>query len=382
VATRKAWKTGRLVALVGIIIVLGLASLGCVRGLAPIGWSGGAEQNGKIFVGARDGTLTAITVDDLSRQKGEVLTGKSQGGLFGCSAVYGGGCSSGSSAVAIYGTPAFAADLVYIAGYNGRVYAYNTENLAVRWVYPRDAFLEPIVGSVVTDGARLYFGDSSGTVYALDATTGDLVWSQTTGDKVWGTAAVVDGTVYIGSFDKKLYALDAADGTVKWTFEAGGSFIATPVVRDGVVYVGAFDRSFYALDAATGTEKWSFRAGNWFWSKPVIVNDVIYAPSLDGNVYALRPDGALLTKYDLGSPVPSAPVVFGTDVIVANDAGTVYKIDTAAKQLTTLATLEETTIDGPVLLYDGIIYIQNSKYELVRIDASSGAQLTAVPLVS
>ena len=380
--TRKARKTGRLLLLIGLVLVIGLGSLGCVRGLAPIGWSGGAVDSGKIFVGARDGTLTAVSLADGSRQKGEALKGQSQGGLFGCSAVYGGGCSGASSVVAIYGTPAFANGLVYIAGYNGKVYAYNVDNLATRWVYPRDGYIEPIVGSVVTDGVLVYFGDTSGTVYALDSVTGDLVWSYQTGDKIWGTPAIVQGALYVGSFDKKFYALNASDGSVKWTFEADGSFIAAPVVSDGVVYVGAFDRKFYAIDAATGAEKWSYQAGNWFWSRPVIANGIIYAASLDGKVYALKRDGSLVTSYDLGEPIPSAPAVSGTSVIVANNAGTVYKIDTLSNQMATLATLDKVTIDGPITVNDGIIYIQNSEYQLIRINVNDGSVMQPLSLVS
>jgi len=382
VETKKARKTGRLLLLIGLVLVIGLGSLGCVRGLAPIGWSGGAVESGKIFVGSRDGTLTAVSLADGSRQKGEVLKGQSQGGLFGCSAVYGGGCSGASSAVAIYGTPAFANGLVYIAGYNGKVYAYNVDNLATRWVYPRDGYIEPIVGSVVTDGILVYFGDTSGTVYALDSITGDLVWSYQTGDKIWGTPAVVQGVLYVGSFDKIFYALKADDGTVKWTFEADGSLIAAPVVSDGVVYVGAFDRKFYAIDAATGAEKWSYQAGNWFWSRSIIANNIIYAASLDGKVYALKRDGSLVKSYDLGEPISSAPVVSGTFVIVANNAGTVYKIDTTSNQMATLATLDKVTIDGPIAVDEGIIYIQNSDFQLIRINVNDGSVMQPLSLVS
>ena len=380
---RKYLKKGRYLVFLGFIVAIALGALGCVKGLAPIGWSGGATENGTIYVGARDGTLTAVDIADSSRQKAEALKGQSQGGLFGCNAAYGEGCSGAVSHVAIYGTPAFAGDLVYIGGYNGKVYAYSTSNLAVRWVYPRDTYVKPIVGSVVTDGSQVYFGDSSGTFYALNAATGDLVWSYQTGDKIWGAPTISDGTVYIGSFDKKLYALNAADGTLKWTFEAGGSFIAPPVVKDGVLYVGAFDREFYAIDAATGQQKWSFRAGNWFWSRGVIISDVIYVPCLDGKVYELRlSDGAEVTSYDTGENIPSGLALDGTNLILASENGTVYKIDTVANKMTTLTTIDKLTVDGPVLIDNGIIYIQDSSNQLIRIDEETGAVMTPIALTS
>jgi eukaryotic-like serine/threonine-protein kinase len=46
-------------------------------------------------------------------------------------------------------------------------------------------------------------------VYALDAATGALRWSYTTGGSVQSSPAVADGTVYIGSEDANVYALNA-----------------------------------------------------------------------------------------------------------------------------------------------------------------------------
>ena len=47
-------------------------------------------------------------------------------------------------------------------------------------------------------------------VYALDAATGHLRWTYTTGDQVDSGPAVAGGTVYIGSTDYTVYALKAA----------------------------------------------------------------------------------------------------------------------------------------------------------------------------
>ncbi|MCJ7605693.1 MAG: hypothetical protein MUO19_06635, partial [Dehalococcoidales bacterium] len=118
--SKKIWKTGRIVILISIVAIIGLSALGCVRGLSPIGWSGGAVADGKIFVGSREGKLVSVNLQMNNEiLDGEVLKAGSQPGLFGCSPIYGSsGCGGGSSAVAIYGTPAFTDDLVYIAGYN------------------------------------------------------------------------------------------------------------------------------------------------------------------------------------------------------------------------------------------------------------------------
>jgi serine/threonine-protein kinase len=60
----------------------------------------------------------------------------------------------------------------------------------------------------------------------------------------------VGGTVYVGSNDDKVYALDAATGHVRWTYTTGGSVFSSPAVVGGTVYVGSNDWTIYALKTA------------------------------------------------------------------------------------------------------------------------------------
>ncbi len=365
---------GRIWLMLVMLLLIGLVGFSCVRGLAPVGWSGGAVSDGVLYVGSKEGRLVAIGLDDGSRHFTEPLKASGQGGgLFGCSSAYGGGCGGGSSGVAIYGTPVVSGDRVYIAGYNGKVYSYDYISLQMDDVYPPEGYLEPIVGGIVMDQGMLYFGASDGKFYALD--TDNLIWKWEfeTGDKIWATPTISDGTVYIGSFDKKLYALDAADGRKKWEFETEGAIVATPLVSDGTVYIGSFDRHMYAINAYDGSLKWKFMAENWFWARLLIYNGTLYAPCLDDKVYALRADtGDKLTEFDLGSPVSSSPVLFESKVIVASRKGVVYSIDTVNNRVKQLVEIDK-EIYGPLCISDGTVYVHTPDLTLYRIDATTGA---------
>jgi outer membrane protein assembly factor BamB len=63
--------------------------------------------------------------------------------------------------------------------------------------------------------------------------------------------AVTDGTVYIGSEDGSVYALNASTGQVQWSHPTGGSVLGSPSVTAGSVYIGSGDGSVYALNAVT-----------------------------------------------------------------------------------------------------------------------------------
>ncbi len=56
------------------------------------------------------------------------------------------------------------------------------------------------------------------------------------------------GVVYVSSDDGNIYALDASTGEYLWTTVVGG-VDSSPVVAKGVVYVSSDDGNIYALDS-------------------------------------------------------------------------------------------------------------------------------------
>jgi outer membrane protein assembly factor BamB len=95
---------------------------------------------------------------------------------------------------------------------------------------------------------------SPGNLYALNATTGALLWSYTTGYMLVSSPAVANGAVYVGSTDNNVYALNAKTGALLWRYTTGGSVGSSPSVANGVVYVGSDDYKVYAFGLKKGRE--------------------------------------------------------------------------------------------------------------------------------
>ena len=164
--------TGRILLLLVMLLMVGLTGLGCIEGLQPIGWSGGAVSGDTLFVGSKEGKLVAVNTVDESRQWSEPLKASAQAGGFGCAPTGGGGCATAAAGVAIYGTPALSGDLAYIGAYNGKFYAFNSSSLDVRWLYPREGNMEPIVGGAVVAVRR------AGAVTTFDAINNFFLYGQ------------------------------------------------------------------------------------------------------------------------------------------------------------------------------------------------------------
>jgi outer membrane protein assembly factor BamB len=367
-----------------LTIVCGSAVIGCVRGLQPIGWSGGVVDGGSLFVGSKEGRLVSVNLTTGSRQWSEALKMPPSRSFSCASPMYGGsGCGSTPTGVAIYGTPAVAGDLVYIGGYNGRIYAFNSSSLQVRWVYPREEYLKAIISGPVVVADKICFCTSDGDVYALDAATGDKKWEFEINDKVWATLVSDDDTIYVGSFDDKLYALDVESGKKKWEFEAQGAIASNPLVYDDTLYVGSLDKNLYAVDTANGQQKWEFTGGRWFWATPVAYNGVLYAPCLDGKVYLLDAGSGreVADAIDLGGPVSSSPIMIGGKVIIVSQSGIVYTLNTSNNAIAQIADIER-NVYGPLCASNGVIYIHTQDLTIHPVDTTTGGALAVISLKS
>jgi len=139
----------------------------------------------------------------------------------------------------------------------------------------------------------VYFGTQEGYVYALDAQTGSLIWSDTLGS-LNSSAAVAGGNLYIWD-TRNVYALNAQTGAITWTQSSFGVLYiyGSPAVANGVVYIESATK-LYALDAQAGTVLWSYPVttsrNSSVYCSPVVVNGFVYL-ALGHNVYAFHLPG-------------------------------------------------------------------------------------------
>ena len=88
-------------------------------------------------------------------------------------------------------------------------------------------------------GNAVYFGDQGGTVYSLNATTGQVNWTYHASGAVKGGPALSNGALYFGDYSGRAYALNAANGHQVWAVNTNGAdfgfgsgnFYSTPASR-------------------------------------------------------------------------------------------------------------------------------------------------------
>ena len=88
------------------------------------------------------------------------------------------------------------------------------------------------------------------SAWALNASDGEVVWTQPDGAPFYGGTSAVPGVVFMGGVDGALRAFDASTGKILVSLPLGGLAFSQAVVVDGEVYVG----SGFGAQGAGGTD--------------------------------------------------------------------------------------------------------------------------------
>ncbi len=128
----------------------------------------------------------------------------------------------------------------------------------------------------VTGGGRVYIAAGSRGVYALNNTNGSVAWNRSPGGNINSTPAYDSQTqaLFVVSSNGTLYKLDAATGNTLGQFASGASStlpLPPAVISDRVFF--SMGNRVYAINKSTMAQIWAYEAGSPVHTPPA------YSPS-------------------------------------------------------------------------------------------------------
>lgn len=287
-------------------------------------------------------------------------------------------------------SPCVANGVAYIGSFGVQgVYALNAAKGDQLWLFNtwfdkgrnRGIMSSPTIAQDI-----LYFTSDGGSLYAVNAKSGEQVWAvHFANNGVSSSPAVVNGVVYVGAAahdpfhvveTNGVYAFKASNGSPIWNYTGIGSVISSPSISKGVVYVGSFDSNVYALNASNGDKIWNFttsvpltnesgiiiqrNTGGPVESSPAVADGIVYVGSYDHNVYALNAtNGNKLWNYATGNIVRSSPAVAGDVVYLGSEDNNIYALNaTNGSLIWNYATLGGVTSSPAVA--NEVVYVGSS----------------------
>ncbi len=127
----------------------------------------------------------------------------------------------------------------------GLVVAFNRKGTE-RW--RRDLAETCYYGGLVYAGEALFLGTAGGSLWKLEAASGQPVWRRPTSGPVYATPLVRDGRLYLPDNSGTLAVYGVDSGNLLTVFQAPREIQGTPALVDSRLVFGARDHWVYALD--------------------------------------------------------------------------------------------------------------------------------------
>jgi len=129
-------------------------------------------------------------------------------------------------------------------------------------------------------GDGKYFISGIGYERALNATTGEIIWTTELTSNTDYNGCYYQGKLYRASLDGNFYCLDADTGEVLWIYNPGTfwNYWASGMAAGyGKVYMYNADTHLYAIDAETGEMVWRYKGpGHDYPGFPVVGGGMVY----------------------------------------------------------------------------------------------------------
>lgn len=248
---------------------------------------------------------------------------------------------------------------------------------------------------VIVDGI-VYYASQFGyeTLFALDAATGEEIWTFEDTGPTDDAVTVKDGFVYIAS--DSVWCLDALTGERIWAFGGSTCFSGTPIVTADLVIVtisfgtgGGGTSTVYALDRWTGGELWS---STWPWAMqccPASFGDMVILPFYWGSAPPLlalnQSDGSIAWSFvEPGGEGfwDSSPCISDGVLYIGAFGGTAYAVDPNDGSLLWQSQLGEWDINSTPAIHDGRVFLSGGgpiNDGMIALDASTGDELWLNP---
>ncbi|MBV8732522.1 MAG: PQQ-binding-like beta-propeller repeat protein [Acidobacteriia bacterium] len=317
----------------------------------------------------------------------------------------------------VLGQPTVAGGRVYLGVDNGKVYSLDAARGCLYWTFQADAGVRSAI-AVERSGSHFaaYFGDLKANAYAIDASTGELLWRVHVDDhpsaRITGAPKVFEDRVYVPvasgeegaginpkypccTFRGSVVALDAATGRPIWKTNmiaeepkavgkningverfapAGAGVWSSPTIdpRRRALYVGTGDA--YTEPAAKNTDAivaLSLDSGKILWAVQDTENDA-WLVGCNGSFTEQKPRPENCPKdlgpdHDFGSPPILVTLAGGRTILVAGQkSGNVWAHDPDKQGAVLWRTplVENTKEFGGKIVWGGAADEQNAYFGL------------------
>lgn len=192
-----------------------------------------AVADGVVYAGSMDGNLYALDAKT-GAQKWKFKTAGNQYFPLG----------------EVQSTPAVGQGAVYFGARDGALYAVDIAEGKLKWKAEQQNFSWVISGPALYKDMVIVGTSDAQDVKAYDAQTGQLRWKAASPEpaNIFASPTICGETLYVGDFYGSMFWLNANTGQLRGFFGTDSRIVSSAIVHDGVLYFGDEDEFVYAVE--------------------------------------------------------------------------------------------------------------------------------------
>lgn len=245
------------------------------------------------------------------------------------------------------GEPLFADGVIYVGVAGGTLHAIKAESGKILWEFQDH---NQIFTAAARRGAAIYFTSRKGLT-ALSRRDGKALWTcEAVGNATGSSPLVVGDRIVVASGNGKVSAV-GLDGKVLWQYDIVDDAPPSPrdarglqgklpdqaarprcAASDGTaIFQSVFDQSrIIVIDLKAGRRRWSYQARGWIWGEPTVTDDRVFFGSQDNHLYCLdKRRKTLFWTFPTKSRIEAGPGYRDGSVYFGSCDGCFYRVDAA-----------------------------------------------------
>ena len=278
-------------------------------------------------------------------------------------------------------SPIIISDIMYFLDKEGTVHASNI-NGSHSWsrkVHSGNPKNYSFPGGLAYNEGRLFLSSRAGTVAALNASTGEILWKYSFSQPFRSYPLIYRKNIYVVSGDDLGVAF-SRDGKILWSISGdiqttSVSKSASPLANDGKVFFPFSSGSIHATNFKDGRNFWtrSFNSASIggssslitdFGGSPVITKRGLLMSSFSGQTLFLDFNGKILWETNVGTSV--SPLIIEDDAFLIEKNGILVRLSLKAGEVIWSRNLnkKKKIIEyfDPILVNGNIVITGNNKF--------------------
>ncbi len=146
-------------------------------------------------------------------------------------------------------TPSVAGKHVFVPTHGGKLFAFDAETSKEAWQFFDPKLSQEFQNNVATAENLVVATSRNKHVFALDASTGKVVWDIVLRKRADASPVIAGSSVVVAAADGRLVVLDLKTGAEKWLYEVKGAFIGSPAIADSKIVVASDKGTVFCFGA-------------------------------------------------------------------------------------------------------------------------------------